>query len=290
MSRRFDRRVRVTVASRLGSKSHDSAGRFFNAFTRSTKIEDLRVKFDILKTLSQDANKATITIVNAAAGTRAEFATLPAHVTLDAGYENDLHTIYKGDLISGDSHRARTEWLTELQAGTGANAIKHARVRLSIKKGASTLDQLKSTAATMGLKIPTSASGAKEFQSTLANGGTVQGPSMRAMQRLVRPHGFSASIQDDQLVILADGTRSIQSVVVSQETGMIGTPELGTPDKKGGVPTLKVKMLLSAGLSPGGVIVLKAERVSGNFKVQQVRHIGDTRAQPWYSEIEATPL
>jgi hypothetical protein len=283
--------VRVTVASRLRGEVKGKAGRFFNAYTQLTTIEDLRVQFDILKTLKKDANSASIVITNLSERNRAEFQTLPAHVTLDAGHEGDIRTIFKGDIQDGKSRRDGTEWMTDIAAGTGSNAIKFARINRSFKVGANVRDMMKATADSMGLKLPKNAEDAREFLTTIENGVSLQGPSMEQLSKMVHPHGFSASIQDDQLVLLREGdTNLVRAVVVSQSTGMIGSPELGTPEAKGKAPILSTKMLLSPDIMPGGLIQVQSRTISGNFKVLEVRHTGDTHGQPWYSEIQARQL
>lgn len=289
MSDRFDRRVRVTVASRLSGVKEEEPGRFFNAFTQLTTIEDLRVSFEITKTLKKDPNTAKIVVYNLSEKNRAEFHVKPAHITLEAGYAGDLRQIYKGDITHGGSRREPPEWLTTAQCGTGANAIKHARFNRSFKKG-SLLSMAKQTAKSMGLKMPTNVESAKELLTGSFTGFSLSGSSMTSLRKLM-PKEFDVSIQDDQLVILKRGdTRLAEAVVISQETGMIGSPELGPPRDKGKAPILTARMLLAPDLIAGGLVQVRSRQIKGDFKVLQVKHTGDVRERPWYSDIEAIPL
>lgn len=291
MSQRFNRAVKVSIASRLDNASRGKDERFFNKFTQLTTIEQLRVSFEITKTLKQDPNVAKIKIYNLSEKTRSEFQTLPAHLTLEAGHGSELKALYKGDITSGISKPEPPEWVTDILAGTGANAVRHARIGRSFKAGISVADMVKAGAKAMGLKRPQNITDAKTLLGTIKNGVTMSGPAMRELQKTLAPKGYNVSIQDDQLVALRDGdTRQVTAIVVSQATGMIGSPELGTPEAKGKAPILKVRMMIAPDLTPGGVIELEAARISGSFKVLQVKHTGDTHTNPWYSDIEAIAL
>lgn len=291
MSVLFDRKVKVTLASNLGSVSFDSAGRFFNAFTRSTNIEDLRVSFTIEKSLMREPNSCKFVINNLAKDTRAEFQSLPAHVSLSAGYGSDIKELFKGDIIHGASRHDAPEWLTEVQCGTGATSFKHGRVSKSFRVGTDVRTLIKEVASGMGLKVPGSVDGAKEFLTQLKSGISLDGLSAKEMTRILKPRGFSFSVQDDQLqIIKTDELNRAEAIIVSADHGMIGSPELGTPESKGKSPILKVRMLLEPFLIPGGLIQLRARNIQGNFKLLRVIHTGDTHGQSWYSDLEARPI
>lgn len=293
MSLLFDRRARVTLASKLGSISEDSEGRFFNAFTHETKIENLKISFSIVKSLKKEPNSGSITIHNLAKRTRAEFQTLPAHITLAAGYGDDIETVYKGDILPGGarSRKEGTEWITETQAGTGAGSFKNARVSKSFRAGTDLKTILKETAKAAGLKLPSSIDDAKEMISQIATGVTLDGLSSKEMDKILKPHGFGYSVQDDQLQILkGDELNRAEAIIVSPDHGMVGSPELGTPEAKGKPPILRVRMFLEPALSPGGLLQVRSRDITGDFRMLRIVHTGDTHAQPWYSEIEARPI
>lgn len=286
MNRLFDRAVAVTLSRPLERQ-------FFGANTLVTKVTDLRVTFQIEKTLSEDPNTCEVVIYNLNEQTRGELEKKPLHVRLDAGYDGALERLFVGDARFGQSRHIGVNWESKLQLGDGDRAFRHARVNRSFKAGVDVKTALAEVTKSMGLKVPTSVAGAKELVTQFASGVVLQGPSERELSRLLKPRGFSWSIQDGSLqVIRGDGKRrdAEEAAVISQDTGMIGTPEFGLPEKKSGKPVLTVTMLLYPGLQPGGLIKMDARTIRGIFRLDRVQHSGDTHGPDWQTKIEARQL
>ena len=291
MSQLFDRKVKLVLASNLDPEKWEVDGRFFRAFTRETTIGELRMAFRIEKSLKKQPNKCEITINNLVRRTRAEFQTSPAHIAFSAGYAGTVKQLYKGDILYAPSRKEGTEWLTEVQAGTGAQAFRHGRVSQTFKAGTDLKTLVVRAAKSMGLSVPKSIQEGKEMLSKIRSGVTLDGLSHREMSRLLDAKGLGWSVQDDQLQIIRDGdTNKAQAIVISPELGMIGSPEMGTPEAKGKAPILKVKTLLDGDITPGGLLQVNSRDITGNFKILRVIHVGDTHGQPWYSEVEARAL
>ncbi len=286
MTTRFGRSVRVTLASRP-----NKTGKFFDRYTRAIDIENLRVSFQVEKNLEKKGNKAKITIWNLKKDTRAEFQTQPANVHIQAGYGADLATLYKGDIYWGHSEKQAPEWVTTAECGAGLNFQRYSRTSISLKRGASKLDAIKQMAKDAGIPIPTNLESAKDFLGTIESGMVLEGPTLDQMNKLVKTGGagFGMTVQDDRLVLLRDGdVLKARAIKVSKSTGMIGRPELGTPEKRGKPPVLTVTTLLAPDINPGGLIVMDSEDVKGNYRVRRVSHSGDTRGREWYTKLEAT--
>jgi hypothetical protein len=282
MPRLYDRKVKVTLARPVNTSE------FFALQPNAVIVEDLRVQFQIEKSLGKEPNTCSVTIHNLAERTRAETIQKPLHVRLDAGYGEDPKRLFAGDLIWGHSRKPELNWLTTMQLGDGARAYKHARARRSFKAGTSVNTVLKDLAGTMGLKVPTNVAGAKEFAKQFTTGVSIEGPSRLELDRLVKVSGMGYSIQDGTLQILRDGEFAfVEAIPVSEDTGMIGTPEFGAPKDRKSKPVLTVRMLLEPRLRPGGAIELKARDIKGLFGIKRVTHTGDSRGRDWYSTVEA---
>lgn len=278
-TRIFKRNVAITIAKPLG---------FFVTSPNAVVVRDLRVVFQIQKSLSKDPNTCEISIFNLAERTRGEVQAKPLHVRVDAGYDGNLERLFTGDLRFAQSKRQPVDWETVLQVADGDRAIRHARVNKSYKAGVNVKQALSDIAKSMGLKMPHSVDDAKELATSFVSGLALQGPSQAEMERLLKPRGYSHSIQDGQLQILKSTTAQTGiATIIAQDTGMVGSPEFGTPDKKSGKPTLTVKTLLKPSVSPGGLIKVESDAVSGVFRVERVTHSGDTHGQDWYTTIES---
>lgn len=286
MPRLFNRQVSVTLARPT------DVSNFFALQSNAVVVENLRVKFSIEKQLGKEPNTCAVTIFNLAEGTRAEVIQKPLHVRVDAGYEDGGPArLFAGDLIWSESIKDGPTWKTEMQIGDGARAYKHARASRSFKAGTSVGTVISDLAKTMNLKVPTNVADAKEFAKQFTTGVSIEGPSRLELDRMVKISGMGYSFQDGTLQILRDGDFNfVEAIPVSQDTGMIGSPEFGAPEDHKSKPVLTVKMLLEPRIKPGKAIQLKARDIKGLFGVQRVTHTGDTRGREWYSIVEAVAI
>lgn len=281
-TRLFKRNVAITIARPQS---------FFVQAPNAVIVRDLRVIFQIEKSLSKEPNTCEVKIYNLAERTRGEVQVKPLHIRVDAGYDGNLERLFTGDLRFAQSKRQPVDWETCLQVADGDRAHRHARVNRSYKGGIDVKSALGEVARSMGLKLPTSVTEAKEFATQFTSGLTLQGPSQLEMERLLKPHGFTHSIQDGRLQILkATTAHTTEAIIIAQDTGMVGSPEFGTPDKKSGKPVLTVKTLLKPRVFPGGLIRVEARAITGTFRVDRVTHSGDTHGSDWYTTIEAKEL
>lgn len=286
--RLLGRRLRLTIA-RASGKAFFPDGNDGNAIV----VTSLRATFKIEKSLGKDPNACEFVIYNLAPATRAAFDKLPLHCRIDVGYETDaqLSRIFTGDVTFASSKHDGVNWTTRGELGDGARAFAQAHASRTFKAGVSGKDLVAEIATTMGLKAPTSIASAKELVGQFSSGYTLDAPSQKAMTDVLGKHGMGWSVQDGNLQILRPGeTNGTTAIVISQKLGMIGSPDYGGPKKAGESPVLKVKTLLDARISAGGLIQLDAEAVKGPFRVQKVTHVGDTRSGPWETEVEAKPL
>jgi hypothetical protein len=131
----------------------------------------------------------------------------------------------------------------------------------------------------------------KALPQQFASGYAVHGPASEELTTLLAPHGFTWSIQDGRMEILSDTEALAETPVdLNGNTGLIGTPEMASPTKKGGPSLLKIKSLLQSRFSPGRKILLNSQARSGIFKAVTVIHSGDTHGGEWVTEIEAVPV
>lgn len=255
-------------------------------------VRDLRVTFKIELTLEDNPNTCDVAIYNLADATRKLLREKPIHVRLDAGYDGNLERLFTGDVRWGQSkHLDGVTWESKLQLGDGARAMKHARISRSYKAGANPKTLIQDAAAAMGLKVPTSVAAAKEMYEQFATGVTLEGPANGELTRLLKPKGFSHSVQNGELQILRGGeARETEALVISQSSGLIGVPEFGVPAEKGESPILSFRCLLKPELSPGRAISLVSRNIKGLFRCERVVHSGDTHGDEWFTDVEAKPL
>lgn len=254
-------------------------------------ISALRVTFSIEKDLASTPNNCEVSIFNLNGDDRAQFQKSPLQVRLEVGYDtdDDLQRLFTGDLRNGLSRLEGTEWQTKLQLGDGDRAYRHARTNKSYAAGTQVNQIIKDMARGMGLDLPANG---PQVNGQVTGGAAVHGPTRRGLDTMLRPRGMHWSIQDGRLQLLKDGagqgsTRPEEAIVVDQDSGLIGSPDFGPPEKESKSPTLTFRSTLNPRLVPGGKVALTSRAITGQFKVIKVKHVGDTRGDDWYSECEA---
>lgn len=299
--RHFKRNAKVTLY-KVRPPSHSVVGQFFDLLPNAVEITDLRIQFQVQRSLGSDPNTARVVVTNlASAGTAGEFADWPMHLFLSAGYDGEFRHICRGDLRWGKSEKVGTDWETTFHVADGDRAYRESRTNRTFEAGTSVRTALREVARTMGLKLPQALEVTPELEEQFAAGLVLDGRSRDELTNLLAPYGYEWSIQDNVLTVLKDDeTRADQALVIAEETGLIGTPQFGAPDKptkkgkfgKGKSPLQKLNLttLLYPQVTPGCLLEVRSRTANGRFKAHRVTHSGDTYGSPWFTEIEARAL
>lgn len=295
----FKRVVRVTT---FRENAPSDPERFFlTQLSNSLEVSKLRVQFKVHRSLTKHPNQCDITITNLNDVNRVDLESKPLLVQLDAGYEEDaLRLLYKGNLRFGMSKEEGPNWETLMQLGDGDSAHRWARVNKSYAPGTSVRTILRDAAKSMGYELPANLAKDKTLDRSFATGTTSHGPSRDELTRLLAPFGYHHSFQNGVLRVLRDGdTTPGTAIPIGEEQGMIGTPEFGSPPRSGKPPHVTVKLLLYPELSPGDTIQLNSKVTNpgglnaphkGLFRIEVVRHTGDTHGKEWCTSLEVKPI
>lgn len=263
---------------------------WFNVLPNAVIITEQRVQFKIEKTLGKEPNKCEVTVTNLAPTTRADVERKPLLVRLEVGYESidNVEQIFAGDCRKASTARSGVDWNTKFLLGDGDRAFQFARTSRSFSPNTKVGTIVNEIVGDLKLPLPKGVKDALEFQKSMVGGYTAHGPSERELTNILTPLGMSWSMQDGQLQILREAEAAPGSAfVISQDTGMIGSPEYGDPKKQGGNPILKVKTQIYPKLVCGGLISVQSRDIKGIFRIEQLTHTGDTHAPSWETEIEA---
>ncbi len=247
----------------------------------------LRIAFKITKTAEKEPNTAEITVSNLSPARRSSLQAKGVKVHLEAGYEaTGLSRLFVGDARSIDHVRDGANWNTIIKCGDGERAYRFARVNESFASGVTAGDILRRIADRMGLPLGNVDEKAAALTFRFDHGYVAHGPAQAALDRLARSVGLTFSIQDGQLQVLGPDEALSQSIPeISPETGLIGSPEMGTPEKPGKPALVKLKTLLLP-TAPGKLVRLKSKRYDGQLRVKKLTHSGDTHGGDWYTEIQ----
>lgn len=253
--------------------------------------ESLRVSFKIKKSRKREPNSSEITVYNMAPETRAALGTgKSARVWLSAGYPESIAEICQGDVTYFQAKHDGPTWECKLMLADGGRAFKHARVSESFARGTRHGDILRSIVAQCGFGIGNAGPYLDGIKGQAVNGYSYSGPARQALTDILSANGLTWSVQGNALQVLpAAGYLATSAVLLTPESGLVGSPEWGSPESKSKRRRLKVKSLLQAQLVPGGRVRLESQIASGVFSVYEVEHSGDTSGSDWHSAMELEP-
>lgn len=285
-------------------------------------IENLRVQFEVAKTIESAPNTAIIKIYNLHPDNEQKIKHEFDEVLLNAGYEGALRLVFRGNIKHVYRYREGNDYITEIEAGDGDKDYRQAVMNETLASGTTTKQLVERAAGTFKGVGNTAYVPGEHVQVTdrsRLRGKVISGNTRDVLHDVARESGANWSIQDGQLVIVS--TNDVlpgQAVVIRADTGMLGAPEI---NDKG----IAVKCLMNPTLRVNGAIKLdnngiKAKRKQaqalatkrekqetnapvgrenqqlvrldpdGIYKVLKLTHKGDNRGQEWVSEIECIGL
>lgn len=277
----FDRVYRLLV----GQKGQD----------RGLEITDLHISFDIQKTAKKNPNTGSIKVWNLRKDTRAQLEKPDTRVVLYAGYAEDAGPllIFKGDVTYAYSKVDGPDIITEFELGDGSQEIRDTTISVGYAANVKSTNVLNDVSKKMGLPL-TLPSNAPER--TWTNGLSYYGPTSGLLDKVTQGTGLEWSIQNGNLQVIQQGMVTTRhGVELALDSGLIFSPERIRKAKKATkkkASTKKeydgwnVKSLLMPQLIPGDRIKLTSRFVEGIFRIQEIKHTGDSHEGDWISEMK----
>jgi hypothetical protein len=209
-----------------------------------------------------------------------------------------------GAIVSAYTFKDGTDVTTELEVRDGYFEIRDTAVSIGQGPGASAKSIIRSIASQMGLPL-VMADDAPER--SWANGFSFYGPARAALHKVVQGTGLEWSIQNQALqVVTKRGVTARQAVVLAADSGLIGYPERqregarekakvtdATTGQRANLVSAnqerdgwRVQSLLLPQINPGDLVKLESRTVEGFFRVETVKHQGDSEGGDWITELE----
>lgn len=283
-------------------------------------IRGLRVSFSLIKSLAWSTNSGVIRIWNLNQSHRNLLKDYGDEVTLYAGYrlETGPQVLYIGDTTAISHVYEQPEIVTILECGDGEKFLNQLRVSVSYASGTSARQIIKDIASQMGIALI-------EFADSddliYRQGYSFTGMGKDALVEVCDTLGLQPSVQDNMLQIIPkNGTIVQQPIIVNENTGMQGIPQRFTYKrldlwrpvanklnilsssvvKASDSPSIpisqpvgyKVNIALNPLVLPGARIILSSTHLGfrGEFRIDNVRHEGDTYGLIWSSNLEVTEV
>ncbi|NBI43468.1 hypothetical protein GVX76_08215 [[Haemophilus] felis] len=294
MSFRFNRTYRLLIGKKGETKN-------------AILIEPpMRITFDVQKDVKSEPNENSIKIYNLSATTRQAIEQPNLRCVLYAGYaeENEPSLLCSGDIATAYSYRENGDIVTELFVLDGLIEIRDTAVSLGYSGGVSSQLILNDIAGKMGLKL---IAGEELHERKWANGFSFYGAARTALDKIVAGTGLEWSVQNGELqVVNRNKVTRRQGVVLAVDSGLIGSPERvreaarskkideksKQSHQKQQVSTDKqakdgwnARSLLLPQINPADKVKVESLAVTGWFRAESVKHIGDSHSGDWQTEL-----
>jgi hypothetical protein len=270
----------------------------FSGFIQRLSISNLRITFDIRKTLNWGANTANIRVWNLSQERRSEIKDYGDEITLYAGSEGDggEQLLFLGDTTNVAHTFAQPEIISRFECGDGERFLNGRLTNVSYGDDISIRSIVLDMCNLVGLGQP------EYFEATpniaWENGFSFTGLFKDGMDKAVKALGLNWSIQNGKVIIAQEALgRQNPPFVINADSGMIGVPERFTYKKRDPFTGnrkvgWKVTTTLRPEIIPGDKVQIEADRINlkGLFTVDTVQHQGDTHGLPWYSQFEVVLL
>ncbi|HEY8356688.1 MAG TPA: hypothetical protein VIL30_04425 [Ramlibacter sp.] len=270
MSRKYIRQVRATFSGSSGG---------------SLVVEDLRIEFDVEKTISSIPNAGEVRVYNLNSKHRYAVGKELDHVVLEAGYvEGGMGIILTGDISDVFHERSDVDIISKVTVGDGDKADRQGYVAKTYPAGTEIKDIVKDIQKGMPGVSLGELKGLDEIPPT-RRPVTLVSSSRRALDTLGRSNDFYWSVQNETLeTIPFDGFLN-QRTLITPQTGMIGVPTITDNG-------IIVKALLDPSIRPNRLIEVHSETLdmngekSGTYRVSGVAFGGDNMDGDFYVEAE----
>lgn len=266
---------------------------------KGLELGELRVTFATKKGDTETPNSAEIRVYNLSEATAGRMQREFTRVVLSAGYQSNRGLIFDGTIRQYRKGRENgTDAWLEIIAADGDKAYNWAVVNTTLAAGSKPADRVKVCQDSFAGKgaqaghMPDLGGGA------LPRGKVMYGMARKYMRDEAAGTNCSWSFQDGKMQMVKNaGYLPGEAVILTHETGMVGTPEQTNEG-------VKVRCLLNPKLKVNGRIRLDNKSVQqaktdlkagaqrppkmdadGFYRILKVEFSGDTRGNDWYADM-----
>lgn len=267
-------------------------------------LSELRITFATKKGDLETPNSAEIRVYNLSEGTAARIEREFKEVSLEAGYSNDeggnLGLIFRGNIrqVRRGRENGTDSWV-EIIAADGDRAYNFAVVSKTLAAGSTPSDHVAVCQAEFADKGAGQGYMPELPGKPLPRAKVMYGDAKTYMRDTAKSTDTTWHFADGSLQMLPNkGYLPGEAVVLTHETGLVGTPEQTNEG-------IKARCLINPRLRIGGRVKLDNKSVQrlktdlkeaagynrprldddGIYRILQVEFCGDTRGNDWYADI-----
>lgn len=257
-------------------------------------VRDLFVKFRIERDSSPEPAKGYVKIYNLLPENENRIRGRGTRVKLEVGYKDDVSTLFEGDIRRVERQRESLDRVSTIHVGGHMLRRRQANFFRSYEGEVAIRDIFRDAANTLDLALgpldPIPLGITEEDW-------TWNSTSIEAMTSLLEPHGLRW-YEEDGVIRISRWNESqddrIDGILISERTGMIGTPGITTGDtnsdrNKNGII---VRTLLDPRIRLDARVRVESRILDEitAYKVASLVHHGDNRKGDFETELEGKPI
>lgn len=261
-------------------------------------VSDLRCTFKIVKTFSTEPNYSEISIYNLNANTENALIQEGNRIILEAGYAGDQYgLIFDGDIIQPirDKEEGVTYKLT-LVSVDGDRFLNTGLVNFSLAKGQTARNTVTECAARAESPVQIGSVSSSIGAVQLPRGKVIFGLARDVLRQVAQSENATFYVNDGQVnIVRVTDLPEGEIIDLSPASGLVGVPaqgEYGVTAKCLLNPRININTLVHIDNS---LVRARQQQIGqpvrnldndGIYRVIKVTHVGDTRGDEWYTEIE----
>lgn len=250
------------------------------------EISGLRFVFTIEQTKTSSQNTLKLKIYNLSDATSAKFQVKDAALTLKVGYERDVgrEIIFSGSITRVAMLKDYPHTVLDIECGDGMDKLREARSNISNAENVSVTQILNQLGSDLGVVVKDIT---KDIKESFNNGFSFVGSTKQAIDSIAKQFGLDWSIQNGELQISKKGKSGNRVAFISQDTGMLESPELIVSDAQvlqaisNSKPKYKVRVLMDAKIRATSKVQIESIPLNSSCIVDYVKHSGDTHGKVW---------
>lgn len=270
--------------------------------------DGLQITFDISKTADAkrtNGNSATIEIYNL---NRSHIQLLQGdylECTFSVGYEDEgVRVVAQGNVVEVKTVKRGTEFITQVRMGEGYSDLNHEKLKGLVSPG-STVEQVLEEIRKQMPNVSRGAYTGTNLNNPIVFGWALNGTPAQMLRKLCEAQNIEYSVTGGVLNVSDENglytKDTVLAPVISEQTGMIDSPfhtteqgrkMKGDNKRRRGV---QFKALLNTECTPGKIVKIESDFISGYYRINSARFSGDFRGEDWTvecftSEVEAQDL
>lgn len=270
-----------------------------DASGQGLELGSLRVVFKTVKGDFETPNSAEIRLYNLSQDTANRIRNEFTRVVLQAGYESNKGVIFDGNIrqvIRG--RESGTDTFLDIIASDGDRAYNFATINKTLSAGSTSGDRISACQDAFSEKGAGQGHIPDLEEKALPRGKVMYGMARKYMRDEADSNDCSWSFQEGKMQLVKnDSYLPGEAVVLTHETGLIGTPEQTNEG-------IKVRALINPKLRMGGRIKLDNKSIQeaktdlkqssvrpprtdadGFYRILKAEYTGDTRGNDWYVDM-----